>query len=549
MAKLYWLQNIFQRDYNNGMKKWSIVIILAVAQFIMVLDSTVMNVSITSVVNDLNTSVSSLQAAITFYTLTMAAFMMTGGKLGDLWGRRRAFQIGAVIYAAGSFITAISPNIQTMFIGWSIIEGLGAVLVIPAIAALIAMNYTGKDRVLGFTLIGAAAGVAVAAGPLIGGYVTTYLSWRYVFAAETVIMAILLLFSGSLREAPSAKTTTRLDIPSVILSASGMALLVLGILQSKVWGWVTPKSIPVVAGHEIAPLGISLVVYLILFGVIILRTFIKRQRILEDGGGNPLLKISMLKLLPLRSGLAVLTAQYLITAAVFFVLPIYLQMVLGYDALKTGMKIFPLSVAIVLFSAIGARLINRYTPRQIIRLAQGALLLGAIILLASISPELKGVIFGSALFVLGAGLGLLASQIGNVTMSSVSDENSSEVGGLQGTFQNLGSSIGTALIGSVMIASLTSGFISSVNSSTVLTPSVKTAVNETADQGVPIASAQDIENMALVGGATQAQASDLSSSYEEAQLASLRESMVFLVLIALISIPLSRNIPNKLVGA
>lgn len=338
------------------MKKWLLVIVLACAQFIMVLDSTVMNVSISEVVEDLGTSVSGLQAAITFYTLTMAAFMLTGGKLGDKLGRLKAFRIGAVIYGIGSLITALSPNLETLMFGWSLVEGLGAVLVIPAIAALIAMSYKGKDRVVGFTLIGAASGVAVAAGPLIGGYVTTYFSWRYVFAAETVIMAAILLYSLTMPNVEKVKSKVKIDFLSVIYSASGMAIFVFGILQSKTWGWIIPKATPEINGNEIAPLGVSVVAYLILIGFLILYAFYRRQQTLTKKDANPLLDVSMLNIKALRSGLSVLSGQYLITAAIFFVIPIYLQMVLGYDALKTGMKIFPLSVAIVISSVIGSKI-------------------------------------------------------------------------------------------------------------------------------------------------------------------------------------------------
>ena len=177
------------------MKNWPVIAILGSAQFVMVLDGTVMNVSISTVVEDLDTSVDAMQAAITFYTLTMAALMLLGAKLGDVWGRRRAFVIGSIVYAIGSLTTALSPNVVVLFLGWSIIEGMGAVLVIPAIAALIADNYEGHARVAAYAIIGAASGAAVAAGPLIGGFMTTYLSWRYVFVAEVVIMAVVVLFA------------------------------------------------------------------------------------------------------------------------------------------------------------------------------------------------------------------------------------------------------------------------------------------------------------------------------------------------------------------
>ena len=206
------------------MRSWSVIIILAVSQFVMVLDSTVMNVSISVVADDLGTSITGMQAAITFYALTMAAFMLTGGKLGDLMGRARAFKIGAVIYGIGSLTTALSPNLTVLLIGWSLVEGLGAVLVIPAIASLAAINYTGKARVTAFSILGAVTGLAAAVGPLLGGVMTTYLSWRYVFVAETVVMVAVLFAAKLIRDVPR-DPEVRIDPLSVVASAGGHVAL------------------------------------------------------------------------------------------------------------------------------------------------------------------------------------------------------------------------------------------------------------------------------------------------------------------------------------
>ncbi|MGB0613416.1 MAG: MFS transporter, partial [Miltoncostaeaceae bacterium] len=175
------------------MRKWLPIVVLGLAQFVMVIDGTVMNVSITTVVNDLGTTVSAMQLAIATFTLTMAAFMLAGAGIGDRLGRRRTFVIGSVIYAVGSLITALAPGFATLFAGWSIVEGLGAVLVIPAIAALAATNYEGRDRAVAYGILGGIAGAAAAAGPLIGGWVTSEFSWRWVFAAETIIIALVIL--------------------------------------------------------------------------------------------------------------------------------------------------------------------------------------------------------------------------------------------------------------------------------------------------------------------------------------------------------------------
>ena len=214
------------------MKKWYAVIVLAFAQFVMVLDSTVMNVSIMTVVKDLDTTVNAMQSAIAFYTLTMAALMLIGAKLCARLGLLKAFAIGSIIYGIGSTITAFSQNFAMLFVGWSVIEGIGAVLVIPAIAALVATNYQGKDRVTAYAIIGGISGAAAAAGPLIGGFMTTYLSWRYVFACEVVIMIGVILASKPLKSL-AANRSIKIDFWSAVLSSTGLVILVFAFLQSK----------------------------------------------------------------------------------------------------------------------------------------------------------------------------------------------------------------------------------------------------------------------------------------------------------------------------
>lgn len=432
------------------MKRWGVIAVLGSAQFVMVLDGTVMNVSISTVVSDLDTTVTAMQGAITFYTLTMAAFMLLGARLGDVWGRRRAFVIGSCVYAAGSLITALSPNVQFLFLGWSIVEGLGAVLVIPAIAALVADNYRGSERITAFAIIGAVSGAAVAAGPLIGGFVTTYFDWRYVFAAEVLIMIGVVLCARIVTD-PTPRQSVRIDLLSVALSSIGLVAVVFGMLQSKTWGWVLPLNPPTIGDVAIAPLGISPAAWFIVLGIVLLALFFSRQRLLENLGRSPLIHVGMFSITSLRSGLFVLGAQYTVTAGLFFMVPVYLQMTLGLDALETGVRIFPLSIALVLFSIVGTRLSRVLSPRMIVRIGQVSLVVSAVILLGSATSDLRSVFFATGMFLAGAALGLLASQLGNVNMSSVTEKETSEVGGLQGVFQNLDSSLGTALIGSILI--------------------------------------------------------------------------------------------------
>lgn len=526
------------------MKKWHVIIILAISQFVMILDSTVMNVSISTVAKDLGTTISGMQAAITFYALTMAALMLTGGKMGEIWGRRKAFRIGSIIYGIGSLITAVSPSLGVLMFGWSLVEGLGAVLVIPAIAALAAVNFKGKDRVVAFSILGAVTGLAAAVGPIIGGYVTTYLSWRYVFAAETVVMIGVLLVANKIYDEKTT-STAKLELPSVVLSATGMGLLVFGVLQSKTWGWINPLTIPTIAGRDIAPFGISIVAYLIMAGIGILYLFLSRQKQLEAAGRNYLLKASLLTSRTLRSGLSVLLSQYFVIAALFFVVPVYLQTMLGLDALQTGIKLIPLSIGLVLFSVVGSKMSGKQPARRIARYGQLAMGIGSILVLAAIEPELKSTVFWVGMFVIGAGFGLLASQLGNVNMSAVGEADTSAVGGLQGTYQNLGSAFGTALVGSIFMLTLTAGFTNSINASSSLTSSQKTQITTQTQSGVAIVSTNAAEQAVLSQGGSQTTADQVGSIYEDSQIKALKEAMFFVFAMSMLALLLSANLPNQ----
>src|SRR5215216_4070984 len=218
-----------------------VLLTLAAGQFLMTLDSSVMNVSIATVAKDVGTTVTGIQGAITAYTLVMAALMITGAKIGAIIGRKRAFAIGCVIYGCGSFTTSIAQNLPVLLLGWSFLEGVGAALILPAIVALVAGNFPAKRRPAAYGLVAAAGAVAVAVGPLIGGFFTTYFSWRWVFAGEVVIVLVILLLTKKIADAPVEKRP-QLDVVGAVLSALGLGLLVFGVLRSSEWGWIHPKS-------------------------------------------------------------------------------------------------------------------------------------------------------------------------------------------------------------------------------------------------------------------------------------------------------------------
>src|SRR3954454_11550112 len=288
----------------------TVLVTLAAGQFLMTLDTSVMNVSIATVAKDVGTDVTGIQTAITLYTLVMATLMITGGKLGSILGRKRAFAIGCVIYGAGSFTTAIAPSLTVLIIGWSFLEGIGAALILPAIVALVAVNFGPVDRPRAYGLVMAAGAVAVAVGPVIGGLFTTYLSWRYVFAGEVlIVVAILALARRMDDEALGART--KIDLLGVVLSASGLGLLVFGVLRSSVWGWVSPKA----DAPEL--FGVSLTLWLILAGGVVLWLFFEWESRLEKRGDEPLVRPSIFRYGQMVGGLQMFFLQFFIQSGLF----------------------------------------------------------------------------------------------------------------------------------------------------------------------------------------------------------------------------------------
>ena len=523
---------------------WGVVGLLAAAQFIMVLDTTVMNVSISQVVDDLNTTVVGLQTAITLYTLVMASFMLVGGKLGERWGAKRAFWVGLLIYGTGSFITAVAPNLAVLVIGWSFIEGLGAVLVIPAIAALTAATYQGRQRALAYGILGGVSGASMAAGPLIGGWVSANYTWRYVFAGESLVVLVILLFLGIIPAIQGRKN--RLDTAGAALSAVGLGSIVLGILRSSQWGWILPKpGVPEINGAPLTPLGLSPTLWLIIMGSVVLVVFARRERKVKDRGDEPLLDLDLLTIPRMRAGLVVQWCQAFIIQATFFVVPLYLQIVLGFDALKTGLTILPMSVAMFVFALGGAALTGRMSPKLIVQRGIAAMLVGEVVLLYFIEPQLSGWGFGAGLALLGAGLGLLASQVGNVIMSSVEPSRGGEAGGLQGTSLNLGASLGVALVGSILIATLATNFTQAVQSSASLPDELKQQVSAAAEANANFVSTDQLEQAAEQAGLPADQTAELVVSYSVAQLNALRAALAFLALFALLALAWVRRLPNS----
>jgi MFS family permease len=518
-----------------------ILLTLAAAQFLMTLDSSVMNVSIATVAEDVGTTVTGIQGAITAYTLVMAALMITGAKIGAIIGRKRAFAIGLVVYAAGSLTTSLSPNLRVLLLGWSFLEGVGAALILPAIVALVAGNFGVERRAAAYGLVAAAGAVAVAVGPLVGGFCTTYFSWRWVFAGEVLLSAAIFLSSRRFDDAP-VERRPKLDLVGAALSALGLSLVVLAVLKAGTWGWIQPKA----GGREWA--GLSPTVWLILAGFLVLFGFFRWENKVEERGGEPLVRPAMLDNHQLKGGLRMFFFQYLVQGGFFFVVPLYLSVALGLSALKTGVWLLPLSVTLIAAALGIPRLWPDVSPRLVVRSGLFLLFAGTVVLLAKLGPDSGPEIVFIPMLLIGLGIGALASQLGSVTVSSVPDEQSSEVGGIQNTMTNLGISLGTALAGSLLIATMTSAFLTNIQDSKAIPDRVVQQAQVELAGGVQFVSDADLEQ-ALDAAHLRSRATDQAmADYADARIAGLRSALAILALLATIALFLAQSIPTTQPG-
>ncbi|MGW0704525.1 MFS transporter [Streptomyces sp. NPDC002643] len=520
------------------MKHWRALIVLGTAQFLMVLDTSVMNVSISQLVDDFDTEVTAIQAVITLYALVMAAFMIIGGRFGDILGRRRMFLVGLMVYGVGSALTAAAPTVWVLALGWSVIEGLGASMVLPAMAALVAESYRGRDRAVAYAVIGGLAGAGIAVGPLLGGWVTTYLTWRLVFAGEVVVVLGILLGRGAIATPAQTGPRPRLDGVGAVLSAAGLALGVLGVLQSSVWGWVQPRDAPFTV------FGFSPTLFVIGAGVCVLAFFRHWERRRDKKGADPLVHLSLLGRPVLRSGLLTLLSQNLILLGLFFTIPLYLQVVQGFDAFETGLRLLPVSVTMLITSLSASSLGRVWGPRRVVRIALLILAAAIVWLLATIDPKIDDAQFAGAMAVLGVGVGLLASQLGNVVQSGVGEEERSEAGGLQFTAQNLGSALGTALIGSILIGALVHAFTTQVDDNPQLSEETRDEVGTHLQSGVSFVSTDQVRSAAERAGLSQSQVDGVTDSYAKAQLDGLKAAILATGGVALASFLVTPHLPS-----
>jgi EmrB/QacA subfamily drug resistance transporter len=450
----------------------SLAVLLAMAMFVLVVDTSLMNVSIAKVVEDLGTTVSGVQGAIALEALVSAAFILIGSKIGDLIGRKRAFVLGLLGYAVGALAMAFSQGLTAIIVFWAIIGGLGASLLLPAMQSLIHGNFQGAAQKQAYALVGAAAAIAAAVGPLLGGFLTTFLSWRVGFLLEVVVIAVVLSGLGRIRDVPYTGERA-VDVVGAVLSALGMGGLVIGIL---VWQ----------EGGEFV--GLLIAVGLVAI-VSLARWLVRRKR----AGKPTLLDPDLFKLDLFRLGISSQMLQNIALGGAMIALPIYLQMVLEYNALQTGLTLAPLSLTMFGTALLAGKRAGRRRPAALIRAGSGLLTVGMLLLLPIVPRAHSGWALVIPLIIAGAGLGLLVSQLNNYTLSPISDERVSEAAGVNSAAGSFGLAFGLAFAGAIMLATLSIAFTQKADDSTVLPSASKTQVANALEDDAEVMSNTHLE--------------------------------------------------------
>ena len=429
--------------------KWSVVIIACMAIFIIVLDTSAMNVAITTLVVELNTTLSAIQAIIALYALIIASFMLLGSKIQDILGRKRTFIIGLIIYACGTIIATLSINAAMLLIGWAVLEGIGAALILPATTTIVGASYKGKDRITAFGIWGGIAAVGAAVGPIIGGIFTTYLTWRLVFGSEVIIVLVILLLRNYITESIPTLKWKDLDIIGAVLSIVSLIILVLGILLLS------------------SPQNWAYVPVLVVSGAILFVIFLYWQRRRVNKGQEPLSDISLLKNRVFGLGNINSIISQIPLAGFLFIIPVFLQQVTKANAFTTGLALLPASITILIFSLIGAKISSRLGSRTILMIgfiisAAGTFIMGGVF---NLNTQIIDIIPGTVVF--GIGIGFLLSQLTNLTMSAARADQETDASGFLNAFKNLGYSMGTALIGVLLLVGIFGGLTTSIESSSI----------------------------------------------------------------------------------
>jgi EmrB/QacA subfamily drug resistance transporter len=448
---------------NNNLK-WLSLVVLSLALAIIVIDGTVLNVSQKYVIQDLNTDIKTIQWAFTGYSLVLAALTIFGGRLGDMFGRKKMFVLGAIIFAIGSFLTAIAKDSMMLLIGWSLIEGIGAALMVPASSALLVSNFEGKERGIAFGIYGATAGFASSFGPIVGGFFASTIGWRWAFGINVFIAVILCLGAFIIKDKKEHyPAKTYLDYVGVLLSSFGLSLIVYGIIESSNYGFFKTNKNWDLFGNSINTGGVSVSILSVLFGIILLVLFVIWEYKLEKNGKDPLVSLSIFKNRSFSFGVATLASLFggfsgLITYGVVF----FFLTVKGMSALDTGLALIPFSIATFVMAPLSSKIADKIGQKNLVILGLLINTVGSYLIYQALRFTAVTADFIIPFLVSGIGFGLIAAQLNNIILSSIKISQSGVASGINGTLREIARALGVAIIGTAFISTFNATAVANI---------------------------------------------------------------------------------------
>ncbi|HTK15139.1 MAG TPA: MFS transporter [Acidimicrobiia bacterium] len=524
-------------------RRWITLAIIIISAFIVVLDNTVLNVAIPTILREFHTTLPSLEWVITGYALTFATLLIIGGRLGDVYGHRRVFVIGAGLFGVGSLLASISHSVGVLIIGEALIEGIGASLMLPATLAILSGTFHGRERATAFAAWGATAGVAAASGPVVGGFLTNFYSWRWAFRINVIIAPLAILGAMLfMRRGDRGARRIKIDVPGAALIAVGMFTLVFALSEGALYGWITPLKDFSIAGHVVWPAtrAISVIPFIAAFSAAVLVCFWFVEHAKERNHGDPLFEFAYLRFRTYRYGLLTGLILSMGQLGISFVLPVFLQNGRHISVWHNGLWVLPSGLFVIVGAQLGGRLIHRFGTIKVVRAGLVIYELGLLAMLRAISLHMTvwELLPGLALY--GMGIGFALAQLTNVVLSEIPADGSGVASGANTTVRQVGSALGVAVIGSLLTVQTVNHAVSSIKGA-----ALPAAVKADAIVGVHASGA----NYSPSRGLSAANAATLRSAVEHGVTSGTRWALMFAFVVVAIGTVVSFLVPNSAIPA
>ncbi|MFA9417502.1 MFS transporter [Natrinema sp. HArc-T2] len=522
---------------------------MSLTTFIVVLNASLMNVAIPTMVDEFDTTVTVIQGAVALYSLVTAALVLPAGTLPARHSIRRVLTVALIVYAGGTVVASISWNTTILYLGWSLIQGTAAAVIFPLTFTVLILSYEDDDRATAFGLLAGVSGVGSTIGPIIGGALTTYASWRWGFTLQLIGVGVVLFFAQYVSPNPLSETPSSLDKGGTALSIVGSTSLVTGFLLSGKYGWLVERRPFVVGGMQFNPLGTSPAIWLLGIGFLAFAVFVQYERRLERAGKSPLVPLHVLTNRPFLAGILTYNMRSIVSAGFFFIFPVYLQAVLGYTAFETGLALLPYSLASIAFSTVTPNWRKYTSPKTLIQIGIVCMGVALVVLYEQTGPDQTILTMALPVALYGAGVGLILAQITNMTMSAVPNAYSAEASGVLNVSYSIGFSLGTAVVGSYFLGHFYGGVVDRVLRAEGETVSAAQRNDLVIALEDAAETATDATQQQFLTQLTPAQRQLLEGIFEAAMFDAQRAALLLLVLFVLLLLLASTFLPRQIPDA